>query len=293
MKMALLPILLISMLATMIAVKPISAQGTTLSLSPVMNTGNVGETFTVNVMVTDVVDLYGYEFKVNVDPNLLMVTGIDVGDFLPTPPGYKVWKMDVGDASYAWLAVTRPLSSASGVSGSGRLATIHFEVIGTGGTYLLVDVDIMGDPFGDPIEHSTTSGYFSNVPTTMSADLRYRRSTNRPSDYSFKFPAAGTTETLMCEVENTGTVPIMVRARFEVIDEAGFPPTGGAVYYSATVLLAAGQAMVLTGTVPIDASMVGTRYYATNYVEFDNVGDGLMRGSGDKTASYSFVVVKS
>jgi len=293
-KMILLPILLMSMLATMIAVKPTLAQGTTLSLSPVMSTGNIGDTFTVDVMITDVVDLYGYEFKVIVnDPSVVAVTSIDVGNFMPTPPGYAVWKLDVGDGSYAWLAVTRPLASASGVTGSGRLATIHFDVIGTGGTYLVLTSTVLGDPFGNPIAHTVSMGYFSNVvPTTMLADIRKRRSTNRPGEYIFKFPAMGTTQTLMGEVENLGTVPINVRVRFEVFDEAGLPPPGGAIYYSATVVLGAGQAVVLTAGMPIDSSMASFRYYVTNYAEFDNVGDGLTGATGATTRSYSFLVAK-
>jgi len=292
-KMILVPILLISMFATMIAVRPTLANGTTLSLSPVMSTGNVGDTFDVDVLVANVVDLYGYEFKVIVkDPTVVAVTSIDVGSFMPTPPGYAVWKNDYGDGSYAWLAVTRPLSSGSGVTGSGTLAIIHFMVMGTGGTYLELTDTIMGDPFGNPIDHTATSGYFSNVaPTTMLADIRKRRSTNRPSDYSLKYPSAGTTETLMGEVENLGTVPVYVRVRFEVFDEAGLPPPGGAIYYSDAVILGVGQAVVLTAGMPIDSSMVGMRYYVTNYVEYDNVGNGLTGATGATTVSYNFVVV--
>lgn len=287
-KTILLPILLMSMLATMIAVHPIFAEGTTVYLDPVLTTAYPGDSFTVDVMIADVVDLYGYEFKINV-PAALMVTSIDVGDFLPT---YKVWVNQVGMGEFAWLAVTKPLGSASGETGSGKLATIHLDVIDVGAGYLECEFSVLGDPFGNAIAHEMLIGYFSSSAPTMLADIRKRRSTNRPGEYIFKYPDMGTVQTLIGEVENLGTVPIYVRVRFEVFDEAGLPPPGGAIYYSAKVLLGAGQSMELTAGMPIDASMAGYRFYVTNYAEFDNVGNGLTGATGVVTRSYSFTVAK-
>lgn len=302
MKMILLPILLMSMLATMIAVKPISAQSTTVNLNPTFILGkNPGDAFTVDIMVNDVTDLYGYELKIFADINVLTATGIDVGAFFAnTTTGYKTWKQEIGytedyTKSYAWLAVTKPLGSAAGESGSGILATVHFVVYDAGSTDLNLALCVLGDPFGNAIPHTWTSGYFTTMANpTFAADIVKRRSTNRPVDYSFKYPSAGSVEVVLGEVENLGDLPVLARVKFVIVDETGAPPPGGVERYSPNVWLLPGERAVVSAGVTIDSTMVGLRYYVTNYCQFDGNADGIPDDAqGASTTSYSFVVVSA
>ena len=83
------------------------------------------EIFTVDIYVSDIVDLYNYTFKLHYDTTLLDAVNLEIGSFLK-PPIY-VYKFIVDDANgEIWLWVWS--TSGTPVSGSGVLATITFKV---------------------------------------------------------------------------------------------------------------------------------------------------------------------
>jgi len=142
-----------------------SASSTTyLSVDPqkIINTNlRAGLTFTINIKVTGVFDLYGYEFKLRYNTTVLSATSIVVGSFLL--PGYNEWASQINDTG-GWLyySVTQDFGEPSGVNGSGVLATITFLVDGYG--YSVIDLyeTILGDSRFLPMPHEVIDGYFSN-----------------------------------------------------------------------------------------------------------------------------------
>jgi len=83
------------------------------------------EIFTVDIYVSDIVDLYNYTFKLSYDTTLLDAVNLEIGTFL-NPPLY-VYKFIIDDANgEIWLWVWS--TSGTPVSGSGVLATLTFEV---------------------------------------------------------------------------------------------------------------------------------------------------------------------
>lgn len=112
-----------------------------------------GATFSVNVKITDVVNLYGYEFKLQYDTTLLTATEVVVGSFFE--PGYEVWKNEINDAAgYTWLGVTQSPKENTGVSGSGTLAVIAFTVDTPGEFHFSLYDTKLGDTGGQPIPHN-------------------------------------------------------------------------------------------------------------------------------------------
>ena len=100
---------------------------TVVYVDPPVSYVSLGQTFSINVSIANVTDLYGYEFALSYNSTILKVTEVVIQPFLnkPTWPWMKnkeghVW---VCDCSY------RP---AAPTSGSGTLVTITFNVIGTG-----------------------------------------------------------------------------------------------------------------------------------------------------------------
>jgi len=105
----------------------------------------IGETVTVDINVSDVNDLYGWQAGMTFNPNVLSCTGYYEGEFLKR----------IGEPTF-WLLQTPPwdntkgivyfpgcclLGAAWGVSGSGQLGYLTFEVVGTGFSDLhLIDV---------------------------------------------------------------------------------------------------------------------------------------------------------
>ena len=160
----------------MVSVEPPSIIDTTLI---------AGETFSVDIVVTAVNDLYGYDVKLGYDTSVLTATAIVMGDFFP--PGSTTWKNQIDDTAgadppekggdpsrgYAWLSVTLPFGTIEGVDGSGTLATVTFTVDALGETVLhLYGGDaasaepytvFLADPFAEEIPRTVVDGYFANI----------------------------------------------------------------------------------------------------------------------------------
>jgi hypothetical protein len=126
----------------------------------------VNETFAVNVSISEVADLKGFEFKLAYDMDLLNVTEIEIISFLNEPT--SVNKTIDNDAGFVYVNVT---STGAPVNGSGSLARATFVVVAeTRGESIL---DLHGTKVDDSLarsrvpsfEHSppATDGYFSNL----------------------------------------------------------------------------------------------------------------------------------
>lgn len=172
-----LPLLLILALVTtaMASLSPVTASPvTSLGLYPSAFAGIgyiPGTTFVVNVNVTDVNDLFGYEFKLAYDTSLLTATSSTPGAFFPTPNSNpndgNAWllKNEINDGlGYVWYAVTLDAGTPSGNSGNGILATISFTVDpnALGGTILDLFDTVLADSSGNAIAHEVYDGAFTN-----------------------------------------------------------------------------------------------------------------------------------
>jgi len=149
------------------AVTDISGQvATKVYVDPPLVTANPGETFTVNVKIANVEDLWDYEFRLGWDPALLDVTGVTEGPFLKAEGTYKTFfvkKEDFPSVGHLYVVCTlmgEPVLAAA--SGSGTLAIVEFRVLDAGNCTL----DLYGTLFEKPppeqrkIEHTTEEGFF-------------------------------------------------------------------------------------------------------------------------------------
>jgi len=102
-------------------------------LSTVATKSGDGSTVSVAVMISNIADLYGYQFSLGFAPGLLKATGYAAGDFLGDAGTamQDVAELDnaSGLVSYAFGSL---FSAVPGISGSGLLATISFSVLGAG-----------------------------------------------------------------------------------------------------------------------------------------------------------------
>ena len=99
-----------------------------VSTNPLTPTvGRLGRTFEVNVTITNVTNLYGYEFKLSYNTTLLDVIDVKNGTFFPLPPASIVVKMEANDTiGVVWVAVSL-LNPEQPRNGSGVLARITFN----------------------------------------------------------------------------------------------------------------------------------------------------------------------
>jgi adhesin HecA-like repeat protein len=104
-----------------------------LSLSPISGTFASGTTFNVDVNIANVTDLYGYQFDVTFNPDVLAAVGTSEGSFL-SQGGATFFIPGTPDNNNGVLSATADtlLSPVAGVTGAGELAILSFKAIGAG-----------------------------------------------------------------------------------------------------------------------------------------------------------------
>ena len=141
---------------------------TTILITPSEISGlTIGDTFAVNVSVTDVDDLAGWEFKLYYRSQVLNATEATEGPFLSSARSTMFLTINFTDNYNSthgriWLTCAL-LGLGAGASGSGTLATIVFKITGAGHSPLslletkLVDATPV-PPGPQPIPHTTSGG---------------------------------------------------------------------------------------------------------------------------------------
>ena len=117
-----------------------------------------GESTTVTIFLTDVINLFGYQFIVHYDPSLVEASGAFTNTFFDTrtnaiiPPD---WNAVCGSGACKFAASL--MEPASAVSGSGAVAQIRLTGLLPGSFDLSISEDILTDRNSQPIQHATQS----------------------------------------------------------------------------------------------------------------------------------------
>jgi hypothetical protein len=91
--------------------------------------GAPNKVFNVSVTISSVLDLYGYEFRLNFNKTLINATKLFEGPFLKTAGPTQVFQQKINDtAGFVWMAETLQ-GSIPGAIGSGVLAKIQFKTL--------------------------------------------------------------------------------------------------------------------------------------------------------------------
>jgi hypothetical protein len=126
-------------LVTVFALKEVSAQTTTISLNPSsVEDVPTGETFSVDVTISDASDIYGWQVNMTFNPSVLSVEGATEGTFLSNVNA-TIWpnpKIE-NDEGYVLISGSFNVPYPSvGASGEGVLTTITFKVKSGGSSAL-------------------------------------------------------------------------------------------------------------------------------------------------------------
>ena len=209
-----IPLVIIAM---SIAAVPTAAGGTAMiSLDPSGVVGDVSE-FSVNLCISDVEDLGGWEIQLAYDTSLLTAETCTVlTDWFSVEGEVFVWKNTIDDvAGNIRIIVTLPLGTLEGVYGSGAVATIDFTVEGSGLTMLDLHDTLLGDPKTKPIIHTAMDGAFANVPVpTLWIEGKGAMGGGVYPEWHVNVP--GAPQTLYSRIVNTGDDGAYVKAIFKV-----------------------------------------------------------------------------
>ena len=167
-----LTLLVISMLPWAIDIQPIKTESTAiLSVDPPTSTALVGETFTINVTITDVSNLFGWQVLMHFDPNVLQVDNVTEGPFLGSTGNETVFLTNINnDEGYLVVGgVFMAPFPEEGVTGNGILTTIVFNAASYGTTTLEFDKDEYFSYLREIrwFDYKANIGYKLSIPCTL------------------------------------------------------------------------------------------------------------------------------
>ena len=121
----------------------------------------VGDQFTVDVKIDDVSELYGFDYKLNFDQNIL--NGVSVVSSFLNENTIELMNSIDNENGNIWFSRSSRFPAAP-KSGSGTLATITFQVKGVGESTLDLYNTLLAHADAYPITHETQDGSFNNIP---------------------------------------------------------------------------------------------------------------------------------
>ncbi len=136
--------------------------GPEIAVDPASNEANPTESFTVDVNITDAEDLFSYEMKLGYNPSILSVASILEGPFIKdqtTAPSGTYWSSNI-QTNYLYASCVT-LGAYPGVSGSGTLFNVTFNVLDGGTSSLNLYDSLLLNSTGAEISHSVVDGMFA------------------------------------------------------------------------------------------------------------------------------------
>jgi len=141
----------------MIAVSPNSSV-TTIYVDPPTSMATVGENFTIHINISDVSDLYGWEFRLGWNPPILDVVNVTEGPFLKGG-GNTFFAPKINNTEGYVLVDCTLLGNGSGVNGSGTLANVKFYAENQGESILDLYNTTLISSQEQTIPHQPIDGY--------------------------------------------------------------------------------------------------------------------------------------
>ena len=178
-----------------------------------------GDYFDIYITITNVVDLRAFGFVLDFAPftSVLNIYAVDEGDFLSegADPGVNTW-FEYGVDTFEGLltvgCVRHKDLDPSGMSGSGTLAIVHFQVVEAGRSPLDLEEVKLYNTDLDPIPCTTVNGIYIGPEATLKHP-HGRITANRWT--------VGDTAEFKMSVKNTADVPLYVKVRFTFQREDG------------------------------------------------------------------------
>jgi hypothetical protein len=156
---AALAVLLTSVLVLTASLRAAQASGTVLYVDPAVTTADPGESFAISVNIQDVEDLFSYEAKIGFENIVIEAAAVEEGPFIrdQTTSPIGTFFLVIIEADYVHVACVTQ-GNYSGVSGSGTLFTVTFNVVNAAISDIHIHDSILLDSNVTHIPHSTADG---------------------------------------------------------------------------------------------------------------------------------------
>ena len=145
-----------------------AAPETVVRVEPYTSSANVGETFTINITVVDVQNLYGIEVTLYWNSSILKAVNTDVRLGQTSGVLYNpIYIVENSTQKGKYVLAGTSTAPAPSFSGSGNIVRITFNVANLGNCKLDLETQLYDYPPPDreprislPIEHTTIDGFF-------------------------------------------------------------------------------------------------------------------------------------
>lgn len=243
-------------------------------------TANPSASFTININIQDVTALYSFGVKVSYNEYVLDLTNVAEGPFLSSMVStvfvYKEFSnyIDVGCTT---------LGASGGVSGSGTLFTLSFDVKDAGKSDLDIFYHVLLDNTLTDIPHETANGSFH---TTAEANLVRKSAWPEHHHYVIHkdedFNGTHANQTLYGKVKNLGSIDLYVYVSFEFVRDDGYV----VIVSSEVTVVAPGAIVDLTANFQLNSTDTG-KYAATASAHYSYSGSYYAQGVKVKTFSFA------
>lgn len=151
-----------TLLAALLTGACLAAQATTLTLTPSTTTVNAGDSFQVDLVVSDLgsgTDLGAFDVQLNFDASLLKLVSYSLGSSLGDLSLLEALDLSSGllSAGSFNLAEVSLLAELLGQADSFTLATLSFSALDAGSSTLSLSNVTLGDAYGDALSSSLES----------------------------------------------------------------------------------------------------------------------------------------
>lgn len=138
-----------------------STPGTVLYVEPQTTSEPINQDFAVNITISNVADLYAWQFKLTWNTTMLDLLNITEGPFLKSG-GTTIWKPPEINSTigYVFALCTLTGSETPGISGNGVLATVYFHVKGSGSCDLDLSETTLYNSAEKQITNRIVDGHF-------------------------------------------------------------------------------------------------------------------------------------
>jgi hypothetical protein len=282
--------LILSFVIVLSTVNMAFAQLPLMYMSPAANSYHLGESFTVDINIQDVVDLYSYEVKLGYNPDILEIVSIEEGPFIieQTTSPYDpptVWSTIINEYDGWCYAACVTLGKYPGITGSGTLFNVTFNVIDPGECDLDLYNSLLLDSTAASISHDVTDGYFSCLDR---ANLLRRSAW--PEHHHFvvskdeDFNGTHANQTLNAKAKNLSPIEMLIKVTFDIMRDDTLLTSVS----SSPTLVAPDTIVDLTANFLVEPADAG-KYYVSARAYYSFSGDYW--SPGEKVKTFSFAVV--
>jgi len=281
-KMKYLPLILSFLMVLSIVTMTFAQELPLLYVDPPEVSQNPPGSFTISVNIQNVIDLYSYQTFLGYDPDILEITSIVEGPFIKdqtTSPLGTLFTTILDDDNVYVVCLT--VGKYPGITGSGNLFNVTFNIIDAGACDLHLYDSILLDSTGALLTHDLADGFFS----TPARGNLVRRSAWPEHHHFVVSKDEDGNQTLNAKAKNLGTIDLLMMVVFDIVRDDSLVESVS----SAEVLVAPDIIVEFTADFgPLEPADAG-KYYVSARAYYSWSGDNWY--PGEKVKTFSFAVV--